>query len=96
MKDYRDIILRPIITEKTMKLMAEQNKVTFQVVKSANKVEIAKAVEALFNVKVTNVNTVNTPEKTKRVGRHTGVVGGIKKAIVTLAEGSSIDLFGEE
>ena len=96
MKDYRDIIIRPIVTEKTMKLMADQNKVTFQVAKDANKVEIAKAVEALFNVKVTNVNTVNTPEKKKRVGRHTGVVNGIKKAIVTLAEGSSIDLFGDE
>lgn len=96
MKDYRDIIIRPVITEKSMKLMADDNKVTFEVAKTANKVEVRKAVEALFNVKVTNVNILNTKPKTKRVGRHTGVVSGFRKAIVTLAEGNSIDLFGEE
>lgn len=52
--------------------------------------------ENLFNVKVTNVNILNTADKKKRVGRHTGVVRGFKKAVVTLAEGSSINLFGEE
>lgn len=96
MKDYRDIILRPVITEKSMKLMADDNKVTFKVAPTANKIEVRNAVEKLFNVKVTNVNILNTAEKKKRVGRHTGVVRGFKKAVVTLAEGSSINLFGEE
>lgn len=96
MKDYRDIILRPVITEKSMKLMADDNKVTFKVAKDANKIEVRNAVEKLFNVEVTNVNILNTADKKKRVGRHTGVVHGFKKAVVTLAEGSSIDLLGEE
>lgn len=92
MKDYRDIILRPVITEKSMKLMADDNKVTFKVAPTANKIEVRNAVEKLFNVKVTNVNILNTADKKKRVGRHTGVVRGFKKAVVTLAEGSSINL----
>lgn len=96
MKDYRDIILRPVITEKSMKLMADDNKVTFKVAPTANKIEVRNAVEKLFNVKVTNVNILNTADKKKRVGRQTGVVRGFKKAVVTLAEGSSINLFGEE
>nr|WP_276926312.1 50S ribosomal protein L23 [Faecalibaculum rodentium] len=96
MKDYRDIILRPVITEKSMKLKADDNKVTFKVAPTANKIEVRNAVEKLFNVKVTNVNILNTADKKKRVGRQTGVVRGFKKAVVTLAEGSSINLFGEE
>ena len=96
MKDYRDIILRPVITEKSMKLKADVNKVTFKVAPTANKIEVRNAVEKLFNVKVTNVNILNTADKKKRVGRQTGVVRGFKKAVVTLAEGSSINLFGEE
>ena len=55
MKDYRDVIIRPIITEATMKMMAEDNKVTFEVVKGVSKIEIAKAVEAAFNVEVVKV-----------------------------------------
>ena len=69
MKDYRDVIIRPIITEATMKMMAEDNKVTFAVVKGVSKIEIAKAVEAAFNVEVVKVNTMNCKPKTKRVGR---------------------------
>ena len=95
MTDYRDIILRPIITEKTMKMMAEDNKVTFEVAKGANKVLVRQAVEALFKVEVVKVNMQNTKPKTKRVGRYTGKTSAVHKAIVKLAEGSTIDLFGE-
>lgn len=96
MIDYRDIILRPVITEKTMKLYNEENKVTFEVAKNTNKVEVRKAVEDLFKVGVTNVNISNTKAKTKRSGRHTTTIHGFKKAVVTLKEGDRIDLFGEE
>lgn len=95
MTDYRDIILRPIITEKTMKMMAEDNKVTFEVAKSANKVLVRQAVEALFKVEVVKVNMQNTKPKTKRVGRYTGKTSAVHKAIVKIKEGQSIDLFGE-
>lgn len=95
MTDYRDIILRPIITEKTMKMMAEDNKVTFEVTKGANKVLVRQAVEALFKVEVVKVNMQNTKPKTKRVGRYTGKTSEVHKAIVKIKEGQSIDLFGE-
>ena len=95
MTDYRDIILRPIITEKTMKMMAEDNKVTFEVAKGANKVLVRQAVEALFKVEVVKVNMQNTKPKTKRVGRYTGKTSAVHKAIVKINEGQSIDLFGE-
>lgn len=95
MTDYRDIILRPIITEKTMKMMAEDNKVTFEVAKGANKVLVRQAVEALFKVEVVKVNMQNTKPKTKRVGRYTGKTSVVHKAIVKIKEGQSIDLFGE-
>ena len=95
MTDYRDIILRPIITEKIMKMMAEDNKVTFEVAKGANKVLVRQAVEALFKVEVVKVNMQNTKPKTKRVGRYTGKTSAVHKAIVKIKEGQSIDLFGE-
>ncbi|MEH0198997.1 50S ribosomal protein L23 [Caulobacter sp. CCNWLY153] len=88
---HYDTILSPVITEKTT-LLSEQNKVVFKVAADASKDEIAAAVEELFKVKVTKVNTLVTKGKTKRfrgiVGRRTDV----KKAIVTLAEGQSIDI----
>ena len=67
MVDYRDVILRPIITEKSMKLMAEDNKVTFEVAKGATKVEVKLAVEALFHVDVEKVNILNVKPKPKRL-----------------------------
>jgi len=88
----RDIILRPIVTEKTQAMMNE-NKYTFEVPMTANKVEIRQAVEAIFNVKVENVNTVRVLGKTKRMGRFIGKRSDYKKAIVKLAEGSKITLF---
>lgn len=96
MKDYRDVIIRPIITEATMKMMADDNKVTFEVVKGVSKIEIAKAVEAAFNVEVVKVNTMNCKPKTKRVGRYVGKTSAVHKAIVKIKEGQTIELFGSE
>ena len=88
----KDIILAPIVTEKTAGIQADGKKVAFKVLKSANKVQIKQAVEEAFNVKVTNVNTINVRPKKKRVGRYPGKTNKVKKAIVTLKEGSSIEL----
>ncbi|GIO88343.1 50S ribosomal protein L23 [Paenibacillus faecis] len=87
MKDPRDIIKRPVITERTAGYM-EDLKYVFEVDIRANKTEIKKAVEAIFNVKVSNVNTLRVPAKPKRYGRHFGYTPEWKKAFVTLAEGS--------
>ena len=95
MKDARDIIKRPIITEKSYDLMNE-GKFTFEVDKKANKIEVKKACETLFNVKVESVHTINVKPKTKRLGKYVGKTNKRKKAIVKLAEGHKIDLFGEE
>ncbi|HOB29098.1 MAG: 50S ribosomal protein L23 [Dethiobacteria bacterium] len=94
MKDPRDIIVRPVITEKSMQLL-EDNKYTFVVAREANKIEIKRALEEIFNVKVKAVNTANFKGKKKRLGRYPyGYKPRWKKAIVTLAEGSKpIELF---
>jgi large subunit ribosomal protein L23 len=88
-----EIIKRPIITEKSMLLVEEANKYTFSVDKRANKIQIAKAIEELFKVKVVKVNKINALPKKKRVGQHSGFKPAITKAIVTLAEGSKIEIF---
>lgn len=88
----RDVLIRPIITEKTSQMMQE-NKYTFQVPLDANKVEIRQAVEAVFGVKVVNVNTIRVMGKTKRMGKYVGKRSDYKKAIVNLAEGNTIPLF---
>ena len=87
MKMAQDIIIRPIITEESMKGTADR-KYTFQVAKDANKIEIAKAVEELFGVEVCKVNTISVRGKFRRQGRVRGVTASSKKAIVTLAEKS--------
>lgn len=88
-----DIIIRPIITERSMDNL-QNGKYTFEVAKDANKVEIAKAVETLFNVKVAKVNTISCKPKQKRMGRNTGFTSAWKKAIVTLKEGEkTIEFF---
>lgn len=87
MKDPRDIIKRPVITERTAEYMNEL-KYVFEVDIRANKTEIKKAVEEIFGVKVSNVNTLRVPAKPKRYGRHFGYTSEWKKAFVTLAEGS--------
>ena len=92
MNNYRDIIKAPIITEKSAGLAQNANTYTFSVDTHANKTQIKQAIEAIFNVKVEDVNTVNVHPKKKRVGRYTGKTNKVKKAIVKLKEGSSIEL----
>jgi large subunit ribosomal protein L23 len=88
----RDVIIRPLMTEKSMRLKDEQNTVTFQVRPDANKVEVRRAVEAVFNVKVADVRTASYEGKLKRMGRHQGRRADWKKAIVTLQPGHKIEL----
>ena len=88
---HYDTILAPVITEKAT-LLSEQNKVVFRVAGDATKDEIAAAVEALFKVNVTKVNTINVKGKTKRFRGIIGRRADVKKAIVTLADGQSIDI----
>jgi large subunit ribosomal protein L23 len=88
-----EIIKKPIITEKSMLMAEELNKYTFSVDKRANKVQIRKAIEELFKVKVVKVHKINTTPKKKRVGQHQGFKPQMTKAIVTLAEGSKIEIF---
>ena len=90
-----DVIIEPIVTEKTMKLLQEENKITLKVKKDANKIEIKNAFEAIFNVHVEKINVINVRPTKKRVGRYTGTVSGYKKAIVKLAAGEALDLFKE-
>ena len=87
MKMAQDIIIKPIITENSMKGIADR-KYTFQVAKDANKIEIAKAVEELFGVEVAKVNTISVRGKFRRQGRVGGYTASSKKAIVTLTEKS--------
>ena len=91
MNNYRDIIKAPIITEKSSDL-AKNNVIVFSVDVKANKTQIKQAIEKVFNVKVESVNTINVKPKKKRVGRYTGKTNKVKKAIVKLSEGSSIEL----
>ncbi|MBQ7957789.1 MAG: 50S ribosomal protein L23 [Clostridia bacterium] len=89
----QDIILRPIITEESMMGVSDK-KYTFKVAKDANKIEIAKAVETLFGVKVSKVNTMNVRGHLRRQGMNQGYTASWKKAIVTLTEDSkTIDFF---
>ncbi len=92
----RDIIVRPIVTEKSTKMAAEGNWIEFEVAKSANKVSIAQAIQEIYGIKPVAVNTSNTKPKTRRVGRYSGKVRAIKKAMVKLPEGSTIDIFNTE
>ncbi|QQM98601.1 50S ribosomal protein L23 [Staphylococcus pseudintermedius] len=89
--EARDILKRPVITEKSSAPMAE-DKYTFDVDVRANKTEVKKAVEEIFEVKVANVNIINYKPKKKRMGRYQGYTNKRRKAIVTLKEGQ-IDLF---
>ncbi len=89
----QDIVLKPIITERSMEGL-QNSKYTFKVAKKANKIEIAKAVEELFGVKVAKVNTMNVRGRAKRMGIHRGYTPSWKKAIVTLAPDSkTIEFF---
>jgi large subunit ribosomal protein L23 len=92
--DLADLVLRPIVTEKAT-ILLEQNKYVFEVILKATKPEIKAAIESLFEVKVTSVNTLRPPRKKRRVGRFVGYKPQYKRAIVTLAAGDSITLFPE-
>jgi large subunit ribosomal protein L23 len=92
MKSVADIIIRPLITEKSMDGIADK-RYTFEVQKDATKPEIAKAVEEMFGVEVKSVNTMNVKSKPKRLGVHAGKTRSWKKAIVTLTEGSKTIAF---
>jgi large subunit ribosomal protein L23 len=91
-RDSRQIVLRPLMTEKHVRQKEEQNVVAFQVRPDANKVEIRAAVEAVFNVKVSAVRTASFEGKLKRMGRFQGRRPDWKKALVKLAPGHKIDL----
>ena len=93
MKAPQDIVIKPIITERSMDAL-QTGKYTFKVDRNANKIEIAEAIEKLFDVKVAKVNTMNCNGRTKRVGRYVGKTADWKKAIVTLKEDSkTIEFF---
>ncbi len=92
--DYTQILLKPLLSEKATDAKENTNQVVFFVHPDANKIEIGKAVEEAFQVKVTDVNIVRRrPRKRKRFGRVVGRKSGFKKAYVTLAEGYKIELF---
>jgi large subunit ribosomal protein L23 len=93
MNSAYNVIIRPVVSEASFAAMNE-NKYTFEVARSAAKPEIADAVEKLFNVHVLKVNTINVKPKTKRVRYQAGKTRQWKKAIVTIAAGESIELFG--
>lgn len=90
--DARELIKRPVITEKTTKMM-EENKYCFVVDPKANKTQIKQAIETVFNVKVQSVNTTNILGKIKKMGRHAGRRPSWKRATVTLKKGSRIEFF---
>ena len=93
MKSAYDIILRPIITEQSMESVADK-KYVFEVAKDANKVEIRRAIETIFGVKVLSVNTLNVKGKEKRMGVHRGYTASRKKAVIRLTEESKpIEIF---
>ncbi len=92
MKNPYDIIVRPLITEKSTKLV-ETRKYTFEVMQGVNKVEVKKAVEEIFKVNVIQVNLINVRKKERRVGKYEGFRPAVRKAIVTLAEGQTLDVF---
>ena len=87
-----EIIIAPVITEKSQTLASNGKTYVFKVAKSANKIQIKQAIEEAFNVKVASVNTLNTKPKAKRVGRYTGQRKTYKKAIVTLVDGQAIEM----
>jgi large subunit ribosomal protein L23 len=91
-RDPRNVLVKPLMTEKSMQRKEELNAVTFQVSVDANKVEIRQAVEKVFNVKVATVRTASHEGKWKRMGKYEGRRPNWKKAIVTLAPGHKIDL----
>ena len=99
MSNARDIIVRPLVTEKTLKTQDTNNTVVFEVVKGVNKIHIKQAIEEIFNVKVESINVVNTATKHRRGGRmgqYTFTTKAIKKAYVKLKDGYTIDILADK
>ena len=94
MKDPRDIILAPVVSEKSYDLIEDLNTYTFEVDRRANKTEIRQAIQDIFDVNVVKVNTMNRRGKQKRTGWIIGRRRDVKRALVTLAPDDSIDIFG--
>ena len=94
MKDPRDVILYPVVSEKSYDLIEDLNTYTFEVDRRANKTEIRQAVQHIFDVDVLKVNTMNRKGKQKRTGWIVGKRSDTKRALVTLAPGDTIDIFG--
>ena len=91
MRSSYEVLINPMLTEKGTMLKEQQNKVLFRVAKNANKIEIKRAVEEIFKVKVDRVTTINCRGKNKRMGRYEGKRPDWKKAVVTLKEGEKLD-----
>lgn len=89
---YLEIIKAPVITEKAANSAQNNNQYIFKVDSKANKIEIKQAIEKIFHVSVKEIRTLNVKPKKRRVGRYTGLTNRTKKAIVTLAEGETIEL----
>lgn len=94
-KSAYDVIIKPILTEKAL-LLHEENKITFEVARNSNKIEIRKAVEEIFGVKVEKVNKLTTKPQKRRVGKYQGFKRNWTKAIITLKDGEELSLFNEE
>ncbi len=92
-KNPRDVVLKPVVSEKSYDLIQDLNTYTFVVDKRSNKTEIRQAVEDIFDVSVVSVNTINRKGKRKRTGYKIGKRADSKRALVTLAAGQSIDIF---
>ena len=93
MSEHHQIIEKPLVTEKSMQMFHESNRVSFRVSQGANKYQIKKAVEKIFNVKVEKVNIMVVRGKHRRYGRNMGFTGNWKKAIVKVRDGDKIELF---
>ncbi|WP_028044776.1 50S ribosomal protein L23 [Candidatus Stoquefichus massiliensis] len=96
MAHITDVLKKPVLTEKSLLLQQNENKYTFDVDTTANKIEVKQAVETMFDVKVDSVNIMNVKPKTKRMGKYVGKTNKRRKAIVKLKEGYEINLFGDE
>ena len=93
MRNIHEVIVRPVITEKSTEQLDRNHAYTFVVARDANKYEIAQAVGQLFNVKVESVRTMNYTGKERRVGKHVGRRAAWKKAVVKLRDGDTIEIF---
>ena len=93
MKNLREVIRRPLITERATQLQEADGKYSFEVDRRANKIDVKRAVESMFDVQVVKVNTISVHGKVKRLGRFMGRRSDWKKAVVTLVNGQSIDFF---